>query len=269
MKKIILLALSFISILVISFLTYIRYALPNVGQAPELSIELSPERIARGEYIAKHIAVCIDCHSERDWSKFSGSMLKGTEGKGGEHFGEESGVLGDYFSKNITPANLSNWTDGELFRAITSGVDQQGKALHPIMPYLYYGKMDKEDIYDIIAYIRSLQPINHEVTASKSSFPMNFIINTLPTKASFPQKPDKTNKIEYGKYLTNVAACMECHTPDKNGQILPEKAYSGGRAFKLNGGIVRSSNITPDKETGIGLWTDSMFVNRFQSFADS
>ena len=40
-------------------------------------------------------------------------------------------------------------------------------------------------------------------------------------------------------------------------------------SFVLPTGIVRSSNITPDKETGIGNWTEEMFVNRFKAHADS
>jgi len=54
------------------------------------------------------------------------------------------------------------------------------------MPYPNYGRMDKEDIYSMIAYIRSLAPIENEVPESKPDFPMNFIINTIPVKARTP-----------------------------------------------------------------------------------
>lgn len=47
-------------------------------------------------------------------------------------------------------------------------------------------------------------------------------------------------------------------------------AFAGGREFTIpNGSIVRSSNITPDKETGIGNWSQQEFVQRFKAFADS
>src|SRR5665213_1849553 len=75
----------------------------------------------------------------------------------------------------------------EIFMTITTGVDKYGKALFPVMPYHYYGKMDKEDIYDIIAYIRSLPPIENKTPDRSIDFPMNFIVNTIPTKASFTQ----------------------------------------------------------------------------------
>ena len=46
--------------------------------------------------------------------------------------------------------------------------------------------------------------------------------------------------------------------------------FAGGFEFPLpTGGIVRSANITPDKETGIGNWTETDFVNRFKTYADT
>jgi hypothetical protein len=45
--------------------------------------------------------------------------------------------------------------------------------------------------------------------------------------------------------------------------------YAGGFEFPLAGGIVRSANITPDKETGIGDWSEAAFINRFKMYADS
>lgn len=98
---------------------------------------------------------------------------------------------------------------------------------------------------------------------------MNFIVNTIPEKASFVVKPPKSDTIKYGAYLVNSAACMECHTPVKKGQVIPELAFSGGRSFTMPFGVVNSANITPDKETGIGNWSAADFVNRFKAYVDS
>ncbi len=65
--------------------------------------------------------------------------------------------------------------------------------------------MDKEDIYDIIAYIRTLAPVENETPDHKVDFPMDFILNTIPVKASFVQKPPKSDTLKYGAYLTNTA----------------------------------------------------------------
>jgi mono/diheme cytochrome c family protein len=57
-----------------------------------------------------------------------------------------------------------------------------------------------------------------------------------------------------GKYLTLAADCQACHTA-KGGA-----AFAGGLAFKLPFGAIYSSNITPDRETGIGGWSDAEFL---------
>jgi len=136
------------------------------------------------------------------------------------------------------------------------------------MPYTSYGKMDKEDVYDIIAYIRSLPAIENQSGERELDFPMNFILNTIPKKAELSLKPDKSNPIEYGGYLVQIAACMDCHTEVNKGQIIPEMAFAGGRDFKMPNGLLRSANITPDLETGIGSWTEDMFVTHFKKYRD-
>jgi mono/diheme cytochrome c family protein len=266
MKRILIIFFSLLLLVVIVAACYVQWALPNVGTPPELKVEVSPERIQRGQYLANHVAACMDCHSTRDWSRFSGPLTAGALGKGGEYFGPEMGFPGKFYSKNLTPAHLGNWTDGEVFRAITSGVNKDGDALFPVMPYSFYAKMDKEDILDIIAYLRSLSPIINEVPASEADFPMNFIINTLPKKPNFAQRPDRTDTVAYGGYLVMAAACMECHTPVDKGQLIVEKAFSGGRVFELPGGTLRSANITSDEITGIGAWTESLFIERFKMY---
>lgn len=257
-------------IALVSGMGYVKYALPNVGEASDLKVEATPERIERGKYLANHITNCMDCHSTRDWSKFSGPLVEGTVGMGGQRFDQKFGFPGTYFSKNITPYGISRYTDGELFRVITTGVNKDGHAIFPIMPYKYYGQMDPEDIKSIIAYLRTLEPIKNEVLNSESDFPMNFIINTIPEEASLTQIPDKTDVINYGKYLTNASACMECHTKFENGALIAGTEFGGGREFILpNGSIVRSKNISPDRQTGLGVWNEDMFVDLFIARSDS
>ena len=112
--------------------------------------------------------------------------------------------------------------------------------------------------------------MKNEVPDSKSDFPMNFIINLIPKKANPQKLPPKENKLVYGAYLTNAAGCIECHTQVDKGQIIKEKAFGGGREFPLlDGSIVRTANITPDKNSGIGNWTEEVFISRFKFYADS
>ena len=267
-KKVVLYALSAIGIVLAAAFIYPKFFLPDVAASPYLQVPVTQERIARGKYLANNVAVCMDCHSSRDWSRFSAPPVTGTLGKGGEYFGQEMGFPGKFYARNLTPSNLGNWTDGEIFRAITTGVSRDGHALFPVMPYPAYGKMDKEDVYDIIAYLRSLQPIPHEIPPSEADFPMSLIINTLPAEAQLTSKPDPENRVEYGRYLVNAAGCIDCHSPVKNGQVISEFAFSGGREFPMPNGILKSANITPDKQTGIGKWNEQDFLSRFKAYSN-
>jgi mono/diheme cytochrome c family protein len=62
------------------------------------------------------------------------------------------------------------------------------------------------------------------------------------------------DRIERGRYLTTVADCFACHTVLNAG-----KPFAGGRPIETPFGIITSSNITPDNETGIGAWSDEQF----------
>ena len=70
--------------------------------------------------------------------------------------------------------------------------------------------------------------------------------------------PDRQafGQIEKGHYLTTVADCYACHTVPNVG-----KPFAGGRAIETPFGVITSSNITPDAETGIGAWSDEQFDN--------
>lgn len=251
-------------------LTYVKTALPNVGEPETLTIERTPARLERGTYLANHVCVCVVCHSKRDWTKFSGPLVEGTIGMGGETFDQRYGFPGKFYSRNISPAGIGAWTDGELLRAISTGVTKSGRALFPVMPHPAYGKMDREDLYSIIVYLRSLAPIENAVPDAVPDFPMNFIVNTIPKKATFSKIPDKKDVLAYGAYVFNAAACAECHTKQVKGEKVKGMELAGGFEFPLpSGGVARSSNITPDKETGIGKWTEEAFVKRFRSYADS
>jgi len=139
--KILAIILLVLVLVVAAIMIYVKTALPNVGEASELKIEITPERLARGKYLANHVALCTDCHSTRDWTKFAGPTVPGTSGAGGEIFDQIMGFPGSYHARNITPFGLEDWTDGEIFRAITSGVSKDGVALLPIMPYLLHSDL--------------------------------------------------------------------------------------------------------------------------------
>lgn len=253
---------------IVGVVSYVSLALPDVGPAPDLTVEITPERLERGEYLANHVSLCMDCHSTRDWGIFAGPPIPGTLGVGGEYFDQTMGFPGEFFSRNITPAGIGQWTDGELYRAITAGVSRDGEPLFPVMPYGHYGLMDDEDIHSIIAYIRSLPPVEAENKPSKPDLPFNLIMRTMPQRGVPGRIPPITDPVAYGEYMTNAAVCFDCHTRQEKGEYVG-KPFAGGFTFELPGGsILRTPNITPH-ETGIGSWTREQFIARFKMYADS
>ena len=271
MKKVVLainmIGLFLICLAVVLF-AYALIFLPKGGAAPTLVVEKTPAQIARGEYLVKHAADCLDCHSQRDPAYFSGPVMPGTEGGGGERFGEEAGVPGVLYAANITPYGIGQWTDGELMRAITIGVNRDGQALYPLMPYLHYGKLAKTDVEAIIAYIRTLKPIANKVPPGKLEFPMNWVVRMIPDKITLSEHPPDAAKdpIANGEYLVNAIGCIECHSPVDHGQMMRGMEFSGGVEFIVQAGTVRSTNLTPDPETGLGQWTREQFIHKFKSF---
>ena len=67
--------------------------------------------------------------------------------------------------------------------------------------------------------------------------------------------------VEHGCYFVeNVAACVNCHTPKGPNGPLPGKRLAGGDVIKHQDFTAVVPNITPDRETGIGSWTDEEVV---------
>ena len=266
--KILGIALGVIAILLAVGFIYFNSTYPDVNPPVNVKVGSTPAMLARGEYLANHVAVCMDCHSKRDWTKFAGPVTPGTLGGGGDVFDEKIGFPGKVYVKNITPATVSNWTDGELIRAITCGVTKDNKALFPMMPYPNYNKLTEDDLRAIVAYVRSLKPIENKLPETELNFPLNFIVKTMPIKNYNPMKYDRNNPIEYGKYLATISGCQDCHTQSEKGEPLPGMEFAGGAQFQFPSGVVRSMNITPDKETGIGFWSKELFIQRFKAYAN-
>ena len=59
--------------------------------------------------------------------------------------------------------------------------------------------------------------------------------------------------VAQGEYLTRVGNCMACHT------VQGGAPFAGGRGIETPFGVVYSSNLTPDKATGLGAWTSAEF----------
>jgi mono/diheme cytochrome c family protein len=261
-------SLALLSTLALSALAYLFVVYPIAEPPPTLKAEQTPTALARGSYLAQHVAMCTDCHSERDFSRFSGPVKAGTLGKGGANFGPELGLPGDVIAPNITPHRLSSWSDGEIVRALTSGVTPEGRALFPLMPYQAFASMCQEDLLSLVSYLRTLAPVENDPPRSELDFPVNLLVRTIPKPARLVKDcPQPSDGVAYGEYLVTIASCADCHTTRDGPDVVPGKDFAGGNSFPLPGGSkVVSANLTPDVDTGIGSWSKEMFINRFKPY---
>lgn len=257
--------------LVVGGCVFLRAALGPDVALPVVSLAGTPEELARGAYLGRHVAACLSCHAERDWRYFSAPPTPGTEGKGGERLDRELGFPGVLVASNITPAALGSWSDAEVARAIAGGVSRDGEALFPVMNYPAYGKLAKSDLAAVIAWMRSLDAVPGEHPPRELDAPLGFLVNAFPREPTGPDVPPAPGEPGYGAYLAEAAGCSSCHTPvDDRGRPLEGEDYAGGREIIIPKGFgtLRSPNLTPDRETGLGAWTRELFIARFRSMTE-
>jgi mono/diheme cytochrome c family protein len=244
---------------------------PQMRPPSAEKIEVTPARLARGEYLVEHVTHCLGCHSDSHFDRFAIPIKPGTEGQGGFPFDKKLGVPGLVQAQNITPDpefGLGSWTDGEVMRAIREGVNRKGEALFPMMPYPYFREMSDEDTRSVIVYLRTLKPIHRAVAPRRLDFPVNLLVKFGPKPETGPvTAPDPKDTVAYGKYLVTIAGCRDCHTPhDDRGQPIPGMDFSGGWLMVGPWGRVVSGNITPDPDNYMGQASREEFIGRFQSF---
>ncbi len=237
---------------------------PKSRPAPSVTAPTSPEAIARGKYLVHNVAACIGCHSPVQEDKPGEPPGEGKLGAGRD-FGDLPGFPGHLRAPNLTPdkdTGIGNFTDGEVLRAMREGIGHDGRALFPQMPYQTYAKtLSDEDALSIIGYLRSLPAVKNDPGRMEVKFPVSMFIRGVPEPLTTPlaAAPAPTDKMSRGKWLLQVCSCGDCHdSVDNHRQKLPGKEFAGGQSFPLpNGkGTAFSSNITSDKATGIGAYSD-------------
>ncbi len=186
---------------------------PRGRAVRDLKVELTPERVARGQHIAN--TMCVGCHSMNGQLPLSG----------GKNLSDEPGVppLGILQPINLTPAGpLAQWTDGEIFRAVRDGADNNRRRL-PVMSSQRARYMSDEDLYSVIAYIRSQPPVQNETSLPSP----NFLAVVMDGAGMVPYLPGLAPdtivgptpgpSLEYGQYLVRYMGCDECHGQNLTG----------------------------------------------------
>jgi hypothetical protein len=207
---------------------------------------------------------------------------RGSDGKlSGRFLNELPPDFGKINSANITQSKekgIGNWTDGDIYRLLRTGVKPDGQFLPNYMPK--FPHMSEYDVESIISWLRSNRPevqaSEIKATPSEPSFLTKFLclvaFKKIPLNTEPISEPDTTNLVEYGKYLVvGRYDCYPCHSADFKtmNQEFPEKTggYMGGGNLmvSLDGKIRYTANITMDEKTGLGLWTEEDFANALRN----
>jgi mono/diheme cytochrome c family protein len=225
--------------------------------------------IARGEYIYKYQAQCWTCHhsgtGDATGAPSGGTLFDLTNVGPG---------FGKWYSRNLTPdveTGLGGWTDGEIVQALREGINKEQATLFPIMPLGWYNRMADEDALAVVTYLRSLAPVRNAVPTRDPSFVAKALITFKIMKPGEPitapiVAPPRGITPEYGKYVSShLADCADCHTPRslQDGHFYLDSLFGGG-SFQFGVDekhpvLTYARNLTPDKETGIGSWSEEEY----------
>lgn len=162
--------------------------------------------IARGEHVVRALSKCVDCHTQ---DLGGGTMVNDP-------------AIGRITAPNITTGRggmLADYSDTDLERAIRHGIARDGRRLM-IMPAMDYQYLSDEDLGALIAYLRTVAPVDREPETIK----VGPVARALYAAGKMPWFPGEAvahreesipavaidSTLEYGKYLGDIG-CAGCH----------------------------------------------------------
>jgi cytochrome c553 len=195
--------------------------------------------LERGRHLTTSVSACVGCH---------GPGLAGKQMI-------DAPVFATVAASNLTTGRGgvgAKYTDALLERAIRHGVNADGRSI-AIMPAAHYNRLSDEDVRAIIAYVKSVPPVDNELKAF-SAGPISraitlsgapfFQASIIAHERAHLGAPAAGVTADYGDYLVSIAACRECHGPDLAGSEMPD---GSGR---------KTPNLTP---TGLAAYTEAAF----------
>ena len=204
--------------------------------------------VKRGEYLAK-AADCMVCHTAPGGAAYAGGLA----------FPLPFGTL---YSTNITAdkdTGIGNYSDQDFLNAVQRGIRKDGARLYPAMPYTSYTFMTDGDALTIKAYLFSLPAVHRQNQSDTLEFPYNqrwamiFWSWAFNPDTRFSPNTSKSAEWNRGAYVAEALAhCGDCHTPRNPAFALDDHQKFAGA---VTAGW-RAYNITSDKGTGIGSWSD-------------
>ncbi len=209
---------------------------------------------------------CGSCHAEKS-AKGDAKKLLG----GGHRLNTPAGI---FVTPNISPdgeTGIGNWTLEQFANAMWNGVSPGGRHYYPSFPYSSYIRMTGEDISNLFAYLKTLEPVSRANEPHDLPLPLNFrrgiglwktaFLDAAPVK----QDIDADEMLLRGRYLVEGPGhCGECHTPRTVfgfGGMDESRWLAGGPAPEGDGKI---PNITPH-EKGLESWSAGDIASYLES----
>lgn len=189
---------------------------PYPVEPVSVTIEGTPEQIARGEYLAAFL--CASCHTENGELPLTG----------GKNLSDDSGIpLGDVYPPNITPAGrIKDLSDADIFRILRTGVEPGGRLT--AMGFFPVRYLSDDDAKAVIAYLRHSQPVEGTKPPLSPSPVLAALVALGMIKAEGAElpiqpvtAPPKAASVEYGEYVARFGDCRGCHGPDLTGNAPP------------------------------------------------
>ena len=229
----------------------IRYGLIGLAAfAAGITAAAAETPAERGAYLVNTIMTCQNCHTP----KGPNGDIVDKALSGGLTFDEPPFKV---TASNITPdpeTGIGKWTDAQIKTLMRTGVRPNGVHVAGVMPTGFYGILTESDLDAIVAYLRTVKPINNKVPDPiyKIALPRQVFPGS---EAPMPQA-DFADTVKRGFYLATIGHCMECHSPlGPRGRDFT-KLGAGGFEMKGPWGVSVSRNITSSKEKGLGAWSD-------------
>ena len=136
-------------------------------------------QVERGKYLVI-VGGCTDCHTpgalhgKPDMTKYLGGSDVGF-----------AGPMGVFVGRNLTPdkaTGLGDWTTQQIVEVLTTGVRPDGRILAPVMPWRALSQMTRPDVLAMVAYLKSLPPVNNKVPGpfGPGEIPTTLVMTALP-----------------------------------------------------------------------------------------
>jgi mono/diheme cytochrome c family protein len=198
-----------------------------------IPIPSDSESIARGKHLVEAVAVCTICHGENLGGKLA----------------FQDSFLGRGYTANLTSGRGGvgrTYSDADWVRSIRYGVRPNGRGII-FMPSDYFNRITDADLGAMIAYLKSLAPVDNERTAVEINFAARMLIDLgmfgdvvraarIDFHAARPPSPP-----DPGAYLVALGGCTFCHGPNLTGGQGPEPGAPGGPDLTASGPLSRWS----------------------------